>query len=156
MKVSIEEYIATNNTRESMLFVYDNGLPKPKNMADLIHKMRYILKHKKDAAFERIAEIDTPYKRMILAYNGTSSSSFDANTETASKNNGCEDVEKKSNCSGCSGADGGGCPARNAFEKGDIAMKSDVKVSDLEKSQRSSMVAVGALGLIVGALVLSK
>ncbi len=81
MTETIEKYIATNNQREAMLLLKSLGAPKPKNEADLINKLEIATVKFGDKVFEQLAEIDTPYRRLILS----------------------KSSETKSNCSGCGG-----------------------------------------------------
>ncbi len=88
MNLTIEKYIATNNQPEAMLFLKNLGAPKPKDEKDLVNKLQIATLKFGDKAFEQLAEIDTPYRRLILS----------------------KSSESKSNCGGgcekCSGADG--------------------------------------------------
>lgn len=85
MKNTIETYIALNNPKEAVrVLELELGAPKVTGHADLIRKIHYATEKFGLSAFNKLAMIDTPYRRLIL-------SQID---------------EKKSNCGGCSGADG--------------------------------------------------
>jgi hypothetical protein len=103
MTIDFAHYIATNNPKAANDFVVKNGLARPKDIPELLHKMQYIMQNKKGDAFVELAQIDTPYKRLLQDF-----------SENKSGACGCSGVssfdgEEKSNCSGCtkkSSADG--------------------------------------------------
>lgn len=66
-KLSIESYIADQNPTEVMALLKEMGCPKPKNFDDMVAKLHIATKKYGEKAFERLAEIDTPYRSLILA-----------------------------------------------------------------------------------------
>lgn len=140
MRISIEHYIATNNEDGAQDVLSKYGVTKAKDLKDLIKKMRIIMTNHKEPAVKDFANLDTDYRRMILASieqpepvvvpesksNACGCSGFDG--EQKSNCSGCEAMsncsgdESKSNCSGC----GGTCGGKNKEEKtssatGDVA-----------------------------------
>jgi len=94
--MTIEKYIALNNPREVAAILEAHGSRKinKDNIIDVIHRFT---EKKGDFAFQELAKIDTPYKRLILS-------------TIEEKKSGCAGCggtcgEKKSNCCG-SGVDG--------------------------------------------------
>lgn len=83
---TIECYIAKNNPKAVAEVLYELGAPKVTSNQDLLAKIHYATEKFGMKAFEKLAEIDTPYRRLILTHHLPE--------------------EKKSNCGGCSGADG--------------------------------------------------
>lgn len=99
--MTIEKYLAENNPQEVAAILELNGSRKinKKNIEAVL--LRFTEK-KGDFAFEQLAKIDTPYRRLIL-----SNSDSENKAEAKSNCGGDEDcgcAEKKSNC--CSNADG--------------------------------------------------
>ena len=91
---SIESYVARNNPSEVILALKEMGSPDPIDKQDLLYKIHVATEKFGEKAFKRLAEIDTPYKQMILAYA--------AQPEKEKKSNCCgANGEEKSNCSGC-------------------------------------------------------
>ena len=95
MKISIEHYIATNNPKEVAAILTKRGIPAPKNIADAIKKLKFVMSKEGNAVTKELANIETPYQALIL-------STQDDNSEDKSNACGCSgfDGEKKSNCSG--------------------------------------------------------
>lgn len=101
--MTIEKYLAENNPQEVAAILELNGSRKinKKNIEAVL--LRFTEK-KGDFAFEQLAKIDTPYRRLIL-----SNSDSENKAEAKSNCGGDEDcgcAEKKSNCCGGSNADG--------------------------------------------------
>lgn len=90
MKLSIEQYIITNNPKAVHALIAKYGLPKAKNWADLERKLRFLMENKKETIVDDLRNIDTDYKALILS--GVNEVKPIA-------------VEKKSNSCGCSGFD---------------------------------------------------
>ena len=88
--LTIESYIATNNPKESVRILREFGAPATKagDYKDLLNKLHLATDKFGMRALEKMASIETPYRSLIL-------------TEYA-KNH----TEEKSNCGGCSHADG--------------------------------------------------
>lgn len=84
MKGSIETYIAMNNPKATARVLEELGAPRITSNEDLLNKVHFATKQFGLKAFEKLAEIDTPYRKLILSQFG----------------------ESKSNACGCSSADG--------------------------------------------------
>lgn len=82
---TIETYIALNNPQGAAKVLAELGAPRIISNDDLLNKIHFATKQFGEKAFDKLAQIDTPYRRLIL-------------TEY-SKN-------KHSNCSGCGGSCG--------------------------------------------------
>lgn len=65
--ISIEKYIAQNNTVGAQSLLAKYGMGVGKSWDDLHAKLRNILATYKDQAAQDMAAIDTPYKRLIEA-----------------------------------------------------------------------------------------
>lgn len=115
MKLSIEHYIATNNPDASQKLLEKYKIPKAIDMTDLIAKVHYVVRKNKDFAITDLANIDTPYRQLILSTikpvvvtetkevmsNACGCSGIDGETSNAC---GCSGVDgESSNCSGCGG-----------------------------------------------------
>lgn len=65
--MSIEQYIAANNTTAAQQILQKYGLKPTQSWDDLHAKLRAILSAHKDDAAKVFAQVDTPYKRLIEA-----------------------------------------------------------------------------------------
>ena len=114
--MTIEKYLAENNPQEVAAILELNGSRKinKKNIEAVL--LRFTEK-KGDFAFEQLAKIDTPYRRLILSNSDEvqmatwSKLYWNWKNKAEAKSNcgGDEDcgcAEKKSNCCGGSNADG--------------------------------------------------
>jgi hypothetical protein len=81
---SIETYVALNNPKDATIAVERMGAPKVTGHGDLVKKLHYATEKFGMKAFEKLAMIDTPYRKLILS----------------------QIEETKSGCGGCSGATG--------------------------------------------------
>lgn len=155
MTISIEKYIALNNPREVAAILEAHGSRKidKTNILDVVHRFT---DKKGDFAFEELAKIDTPYRRLILS------------TIKEEKKSGCAGCggtcgEKKSNCCG-SGVDGEKVLLTTEKEVGvpvkeTIIVEKPVPAPAVEKglTQHSLMVAgVVLLGILTIAVVIRK
>lgn len=97
--MTIEEYIALNNPKATARVIEAMGAPKiiPGDMKDLNKKVLYATNTFGLKAYEKLAEIDTPYRKLIL------STISEGKSNCAGCGGGCGG---HSNCSGCSGIDG--------------------------------------------------
>ena len=78
---TIETYIAINNPKATARALEEMGAPKVKSNEDLLAKVHFATDKFGMKAFEKLAQIDTPYRKLILST-----------------------LETKSNCGGgCSG-----------------------------------------------------
>ncbi len=92
--MTIEKYVAINNPQEAAKVIYELGAPKVTSNQDLLSKLNHATKQFGDKAFEKLAQIETPYRSLILTY-----------SEKKSNCSGdCKCSEKKSGC--CGGASG--------------------------------------------------
>jgi hypothetical protein len=95
MKISIEHYIATNNPIEVSAILTKRGIPAPKNIADAIQKLRFVMSKEGNKVSEELAGIKTPYQELIV-------SSQEDKSEDKSNACGCSgfDSEQSSGCNG--------------------------------------------------------
>jgi hypothetical protein len=109
MKVTIEQYIATNNPNQAQAVLAKYGL-KARDMSDLIRKMHKLMKVKGEEAVRDFAAINTPYKQLLLSTITPVETAAPVSVEKKSSACGCESSadgsEQSSNACGCSGADG--------------------------------------------------
>ena len=81
--LSIETYVTVSNPHEVMRILKELGAPAVTSNEDLLNKVHYATDKFGAKMFERLADIETPYRSLIL-------------TEYEKERGG----EKKSNCSG--------------------------------------------------------
>jgi len=81
--ISIEKYVALNNPKAAKEFLSKYGFEPASSIDDLVYKVESASLHFREKALEDLANIDTPYRRLILS-----------STESVD--------EGKSNCCGCS------------------------------------------------------
>jgi hypothetical protein len=95
MKISIEHYIVTNNPTEVSAILTKRGIPAPKNIADAIQKLRFVMSKEGNKVSEELAGIKTPYQELIV-------SSQEDKSEDKSNACGCSgfDSEQSSGCNG--------------------------------------------------------
>lgn len=148
--MTIEQYLALNNPRAVAEVLEANGSRKidKKNIMDVL--VRFTEK-KGDYAFEQLAKIDTPYRRLILSQI----------EETKSGCSGCGGTcggEKKSNCCG-SGVDGQKVLLTTEKEI-DEPIKTEGKppVIVVDKKENNNIMVAGLvlLGVIAIAVVVRK
>jgi hypothetical protein len=144
-KISIEHYIATNNPLELNYLLNKRGIPSAKNVPDAIKKLRYVMTKEGNNVLKEIAEINTPYRDLILS--------------------AIDKKEEKSNACGCSSfngetfsnCEGGNCKCKSNFDddgKSDDSKK-NIKSNEDKIEKFIPYVAVGLL-LIVTTAVLIK
>ncbi len=105
MKLTIEHYVSTNNPNEAQKFLEKYKIPRGYNMSDLIDKVHYVTRKHKDFAFNELAQIDTPYRQLILST--VKPEIIEVKKEVVASNAcGCSGADGTSNACGCSGADG--------------------------------------------------
>ncbi len=132
MKLSIEEYLVTNNSKAIGAILSKYNIPSPKSPSDMVRKLRFVMKNHKETITDDLRNVNTDYKALILS--------------------GIKPVESKSNACGCSGADGStsnasgavgevssncdGASCKCGSEKSNIRGKSDWK--DYKNDTRSN------------------
>jgi hypothetical protein len=141
-RISIENYIATNNPRELNSILSKMGIPKAKSVVDASNKIRYLMSKGEEDVIKEISKIDTPYRRLIL-------SSIEQKQEQVSNACGCSSFssEETSNC------DGKKCKCNYSFDDSEKNKKEDSKKeNDLEnKKERTfeSFVPYVGVGLLL-------
>lgn len=153
--MTIEQYLALNNPRAVAEVLEANGSRKidKKNIMDVL--VRFTEK-KGDYAFEQLAKIDTPYRRLILSQI----------EETKSGCSGCGGTcggEKKSNCCGVDGGEKEKekvllTTAKEVSEPVKTEGKPPVIVLDNNKKEHNNIMVAGLvlLGVIAIAVVVRK
>ncbi len=146
MRVSIEQYITINNPNAASQLLVKYGVQPATSLQDLSQKVEMITYKYKDLAFMDLANIDTPYRRLILSSNQNLLASEQLPTEV------------KSNCTGC----GGTCGAKTSGADGKTEAKVEPKAPEkkevvpTEKSSSNTMkefMPFAVLGLFVIAIV---
>lgn len=111
--LSIETYVTVSNPHEVMRILKELGAPAVTSNEDLLNKVHYATDKFGAKMFERLADIETPYRSLIL-------------TEYEKERGG----EKKSNCSGgCSGCDGkySNCSGCHSNANGDEGWNDEIE-----------------------------
>jgi hypothetical protein len=148
MKISIEHYIATNNPSELNSLLNKRGIPSAKNVPDAINKLRYVMSKEGNNALKEIAEINTPYKDLII-------SAIDKKEE---KSNACGcssfNGENNSNC------DGANCKCKSNFDDNKEVKKDenkkDIKANEDKIEKFVPYLAVGLLLIVTTAVLIKK
>ncbi len=96
MNISIEQYISVVNPNAASQLLVKYGVQPANSLGDLAQKVSDIAYKYKELAFMDLANIDTPYRRLILSSNQNLIASEQLPTEP--KSNCCGSCsEKKSN-----------------------------------------------------------
>ena len=98
MRISIEQYVAVENPKAASQFLTKYGVPQATSLKDLADKMEVVTYKYRELALADLANIDTPYRRLIMD---------SVNTEVAVATLIPENV---SNCDG-------GCGCKNKKEE---------------------------------------
>ncbi len=106
---SIEHYIARNSPEETKKILERMGSPKIKNNQDLLKRVHEATNKFGMDAFSKLAEIETPYRSLILSeYEKSKAASGEKKSNCCGGGSSGIDGESTSGCSGCGGKCGGG------------------------------------------------
>lgn len=143
MKVSIEHYLASNNPMSVNQLLQKNGLKNQVDVLGMIKGLQFLINKKGNAIVSDLADIDTPYKSLILA-------KYLPSGEIKSNACGCSGFngEEKSNCAGCVGKCGG---MSNAT--GDAVASNPASDSKKDNSQPSDLKTWAVPALLTGILI---
>ncbi len=156
MRVSIEQYITINNPNAASQLLVKYGVQPATSLQDLSQKVEMITYKYKELAFMDLANIDTPYRRLILSSN----QNLLASEQLPS--------EPKSNCSGC----GGTCGEKKSnidsseleLPKKETRVVEPVKLTDVvvtkaentDKYDKYIMPTIAVVGVIAVAVLLKQ
>ncbi len=127
MRVSIEQYVTINNPNAASQLLVKYGVQPATSLQDLSQKVEMITYKYKDLAFMDLANIDTPYRRLILSSNQNLLASEQLPTEA------------KSNCTGCGGTCG---EKKSNIDNSELASdKKEIKVVEPVKLTEASSVS---------------
>lgn len=163
MRISIEQYVAVENPKAASQFLTKYGVPQATSLKDLADKMEVITYKYRELALADLANIDTPYRRLIMD---------SVNTEVAvatlipenviNYDGGCscknKKEEKKSNCSGdcgCKKSNIEGDSIENKIESKEINSDNKKTVSSQEGMDKYIMPTL-AIVAIAALLIIAK
>lgn len=162
MRISIEQYVAVENPRAASQMLTKYGIPPATSLKDLAEKMEVVTYKYRALAFADLANIDTPYRRLILDSINTDVAVAKLLPENVSNcDGGCScksKVEEKSNCTGCNGTCGEkksnaeGEPSQTKIEKKEIISES--KASNPVNSEGMDKYIMPTLAIVAIAALL--